>query len=99
MSSKSCEVSTFSNIDLVYKLLLEGALLLDIRTSEEYCKSHICGSSNIDTRLPPLSSQILNNLEKRLSKKLEPYCYHHPIIVYCKKGIRSKKKHATLSKS
>ena len=37
------------------------ATILDIRTREEYCKGHICGSYNIETPLPPFTQSKIQN--------------------------------------
>ena len=67
------------------------ALLLDIRTKEEYCKGHIPGAILIETPLPPLTSQKKTTLKRKLSRFVEVYriSKNRPIIVYCKKGIRA----------
>lgn len=54
----------------------DNALLLDVRTSEEYRKGHIENSVNI-----PLSQ--INSVIKRYPKR------NHPIFVYCYSGSRS----------
>lgn len=63
-------------------------IILDIRSKQEFLKGHICGANHIETPLPPLSDQQLNTLYTtlfNLNIKKDT-----PIMVYCKKGIRSK---------
>lgn len=73
-----------------------GAILLDIRTKQEYCKSHICGAKLIETNYPPLNSKQTRELKLKLSHEMNGYSDYKPIIVYCKKGIRSSIAHNML---
>lgn len=57
-------------------LSTEGAVLLDVRTPEEYADGHIEGSQNI-----PL--QIIERTESVIKDKSTP------IFVYCRSGARS----------
>ena len=57
-------------------LLLEGAIILDVRTKAEYKRGHIKGSINMP--LPKIDRQI-----KQLQK------YNKPIITCCASGRRS----------
>ena len=68
-----------------------GALLLDIRTREEFCAGHIKGAILVPTPLPPLTPREVNVLKDQLWWTLPQYVYSHltPIVVYCKKGKRA----------
>ena len=57
-------------------LSTEGAMLLDVRTPEEYAEGHIEGSKNI-----PLQS--IERTESVIKDKSTP------IFVYCRSGARS----------
>lgn len=54
----------------------KGAVILDVRTYEEFASGHISGSKNI-----PL--QILNNKIEEIKKM------NKPIIACCRSGMRS----------
>lgn len=57
------------------ELVNNGAIVLDVRTQQEYKEGHIKGAKNI-----PL--QVLSNNLKKLKKD-------KPIITCCKSGVRS----------
>lgn len=54
----------------------KGAIILDVRTFEEFASGHISGSKNI-----PL--QILNNKIEEIKK------LNKPVIACCRSGMRS----------
>lgn len=56
---------------------ISGAILLDVRTSEEYREGHISGSKNV-----PLQS--LDGVCNMVNKK------ETPVFVYCYSGSRSR---------
>ena len=58
------------------KMVDEGALLLDVRTVEEFSERHIEGAVNIPVQ----------ELEKRLA---EVGNKQRPVVVYCRSGKRS----------
>lgn len=60
------------------KLVKQGALLLDVRTTGEFAQGHLPNAKNI-----PVAS-----LAKRLS---ELPSKTRPIIVYCQSGVRSRR--------
>lgn len=62
-------------------------IILDIRSKQEFLKGHLCGANHIDTPLPPLSGKQLNTLYTTLFNM--NIRKDTPIMVYCKKGIRS----------
>ena len=61
------------------KIINDGAILLDVRTKEEYDEKHIDGAS-----LLPLDIIDIDNISQIVSEK------DTPIIVYCRSGNRSK---------
>ena len=58
------------------KLVSDGALILDVRSTEEFQRGHIPGSVNIP----------VNDLDRNLHKLSPP---DKPIITCCKSGVRS----------
>ena len=60
------------------KIINDGAILLDVRTKEEYNEKHIDGAS-----LLPLDIIDIDNISQIVSEK------DTPIIVYCRSGNRS----------
>lgn len=61
------------------KIINDGAILLDVRTKEEYDEKHIDGAS-----LLPLDTIDIDSISQIVSEK------DTPIIVYCRSGNRSK---------
>lgn len=59
-----------------HRLVAEGALLLDVRTPEEFDEAHIDGAVNI-----PLSE-----IERRIA---ELGSKSRPVVLYCRSGNRS----------
>lgn len=68
-----------------------GALLLDIRTSEEYEEFHFEGAILVSTPPPPLSAVEIDDLRERLLNLLcQPHIRpYRPIVTYCANGIRA----------
>jgi phage shock protein E len=66
----------FTNPQDVRKLVSEGALLIDVRTPEEYDSKHIEKAINIP----------VDEVETRLKEFGDP---NKPVIVYCRSGKRS----------
>lgn len=60
------------------KLFAEGAVLLDVRTPEEYRAGHVEGALNIPVQ----------ELEQRLSELGQDKS--KPVVIYCRSGRRSK---------
>lgn len=58
-------------------LLKEGAILIDVRTEEEYKENHIDKAINIS------NTEISEKIEEKVPDK------NKKIIVYCQSGIRS----------
>lgn len=67
----------------------DEALVLDVRTEEEYCAGHICDSMFVSTPLPPLDDRALQNLQASLMRRTAYLDKDAPIFIYCKKGIRA----------
>lgn len=62
--------------------------ILDIRSLQEYCQGHLCGSHHIKTPLPPVQKTDIEDLNNQLKQ----ICTRGPdslIIVYCKVGKRA----------
>ena len=62
-----------------------GAVLLDVRTPEEYAGGHVAGSRNL-----PL--QMITRVEDEIPDK------EMPLFVYCQSGARSRRAAAFLEK-
>lgn len=62
-----------------------GAVLLDVRTPEEYAGGHVPGSRNL-----PL--QVIVNVEEEIPEK------DTPVFVYCQSGGRSRRATAFMEK-
>jgi len=71
-------------------MIRTGAIVLDVRTREEFCEGHLCGAWHVNTNLPPVDTQAYHRLFRKLRHKLASYPEASPIIIYCKKGIRAK---------
>ena len=67
-----------SYIDAKEKIINNGAVLIDVRTSDEYNSDHIQGAVNID-----VNDMDLDSIEEVISN------YDTEIIVYCESGNRS----------
>ena len=74
------------------------ALLLDIRSSKEYREGHIPGAINIPTDTPPLTPNKIRKLEDNLRNVISGLNKNHPIVLYCKRGIRSSLAYQILKK-
>lgn len=68
------------------RLQREGALIIDVRSPQEYMESHIDGSINIP--IYAMQKQ-LNRIDDKNRK----------IVVYCSSGMRSKKARKFLSEN
>ena len=60
-------------------MVAQGAILIDVRSKQEYQEGHIQGAINI----------CLYDLEKNIEKKVKNR--QAKIILYCASGVRSKK--------
>ncbi len=69
------------NPALGYKLVQEGALLLDVRTPEEYQSRHIEGAQSLPVQELPNRLEEVQNLLGGDKQK--------PIVVHCKSGKRA----------
>ena len=70
--------TTVSYMEAKEKIINDGAILLDVRTEDEYNESHIEGAS-----LLPLDEIEEDKISAIVNSK------DIPIIVYCKSGTRS----------
>ncbi len=66
------------------KMVDEGALLLDVRTVDEFNQGHIEGAMNVPVQ----------ELEKRLAEVGDK---KRPVVVYCRSGKRSEQAKGILS--
>ena len=55
-----------------------NAILLDVRTEEEYSETHIEGSTNLPLQKIEIATSIITDKNK-------------PLFVYCRSGVRSAK--------
>ena len=62
-----------------------NAILLDVRTEEEYRETHIDGSTNLPLQKIEMATSIITDKNK-------------PLFVYCRSGVRSAKAVAILKK-
>lgn len=68
-----------------------GAILLDVRTPEEYERFHFDGAILVPTPNPPLTAVAIEHLRDRLLSvvcRLDVRNYR-AIVTYCRKGIRA----------
>lgn len=73
-------------IEELKKMQNEGAIILDVRSMQEYNENHIVGSINIP--IYELCEKIPNIIKNKKQK----------IVVYCQSGIRSKRAISILDK-
>lgn len=74
---------------LAHKLVAEGAVLIDVRTPEEYAARHVEGAVNVPV------DQIESNPDQ--VSKLTGGDPHKPIVVYCGSGHRAGRAKAALT--
>ena len=76
----ACKVDTLNSGDssTIKKWILEGALIVDVRTPEEFKTSHYKDSINIPLGDMEKNMEIFGDKDR-------------PIIVYCRSGSRSEK--------
>lgn len=73
-----------NQIKIASFLRKHGAVILDIRTPEEFEKGHLCGAINIPTPLPPLNDSQRKTLENRLKTVIKQHNIRsdQPFTVY-----------------
>lgn len=77
------------------ELMTQGAIVLDVRTRQEYCEGHICNAINVEMKKPPYTRAYISNFTRRLVTTLRNYSngrqikFNHPFIVYCRFGERA----------
>ena len=81
LSSLKAENKDF-NPDYSFKLVENGAVLIDVRSKAEYTKGHIKGAHHI----PYKQIETKQNLIEQLTAKNKD----KPIVVYCQSGGQSK---------
>ena len=74
ISDEVAMINNITGINEVNKLIDDGAVLIDVRTNEEFNENHIEGAINIPY------DKILKDI---------PYSKDKYIIVYCRSGARS----------
>jgi len=79
--SKKDDVKIDFNPEISYQLVKNGALLLDVRSKEEYDVEHIEGSIHLPYQEIKNKKSFLDSLSKGNKKK--------DIVVYCRSGRRS----------
>jgi rhodanese-related sulfurtransferase len=62
--------------DKAHQLVEAGAILVDVRTKDEFAAGHIVGATNVPLQQLPAEAPKLAS-------------EHKPIVVYCKSGMRS----------
>ena len=72
------------NMEQLKNMMLEGAIVIDIRSPQEFDEGHINGSINIP--------------DYEIIKRISNYDKNQIIIVYCGPGIRSKNVQRKLQK-
>ena len=65
-----------------HRLVVSGALLLDVRSAEEFASGHAAGAQNIP----------VDELESRMSELPRG----HTVVTYCRSGARSRRAARTL---
>ncbi|HET8854317.1 MAG TPA: rhodanese-like domain-containing protein [Salinimicrobium sp.] len=73
------EITAMEPADFQKEILEEGALLIDVRTPEEFSDGKIKGAKNIDF----LSEDFVENIKHYNKEK--------PVFIYCRSGNRSGK--------
>lgn len=79
---QNAEVAGYSNVppERAQELVDDGALLLDVRTAEEFEAGHVPGARNVPVERPNALAERWQELPK-----------DRPIVVYCQTGRRSVK--------
>lgn len=77
--------------ELARRLVDEGALLLDVRTPEEFAEGHASGARNIPVQQ---LAERLGELEQLLDGDRRK-----PIVVYCRSGARASRAKSLLLES
>lgn len=65
------------------------ALLLDVRTPDEFRTGHFTGARLIPTPMPPLFPEDVAELRRALRRTMGVRPRAVPIVLYCKLGKRS----------
>jgi thioredoxin len=87
-SGKQAERTTLDAVEFSEKINENpNALVLDVRTAEEFSEGHLKNAVNAD-----INSPLFDNMSKEWNK-------NHPVFVYCLAGSRSSSAAARLSES
>lgn len=70
---------------MIKKVIKQGAILLDVRSQQEFQREHVKGSINIPV------AELEDNLERLKGEK--------KVVVYCESGMRSMKAKDILEKN
>lgn len=87
LKSKLSPIKAISPTELTLKVNRENAVVLDIRSEDDYRKGHITDARNV--KLDQIDKQPLTGLEKQKDT---------PIIVVCQVGVTAQKAAAALAK-
>lgn len=77
-SAKNNDNKLISYVEAKEKIINDGAILIDVRSAEEYDSDHIAGAVNLNVE------NINEDSAKDIISSLDSY-----IIVYCQSGVRS----------
>jgi phage shock protein E len=80
----------FSN-ESAFSLIKQGAIIIDVRTRQEFCQGHIKNAYLVPTPFPPLTQRETATLKDQLWWVLSNYTPSNrtPVVIYCRKGIRA----------
>lgn len=87
IKSKLSPIKAISPTELTLKVNRENAVVLDIRSEDDYRKGHITDARNV--KLDQIDKQPLTGLEKQKDT---------PIIVVCQVGVTAQKAASALAK-
>lgn len=73
-------------LDELKNKLSQGAILIDVRSNQEYNEGHLQGAINIP------DFEIENRVQREIPKK------NQQIVLYCQYGGRSRKSYNTMKK-
>lgn len=68
-------IGRMASFDLSYRDALKGAIFVDMRSRNDYERSHIPGAVNVQIN--------------KLPEFMESITREHPVVFYCKKGLQS----------
>ena len=83
---KRCEEENDINMKQLEELIKQGAILIDVRSPQEYKEGHLDGAICIPTY--EIEMQIQNEIKNKEEK----------LVLYCDSGMRSKRAQKKLQK-